>query len=181
MRTMSACQASVLALALIHSPSICGATDSELKSLTPFVGETAKEFEARKRGLTLEEDRRSGALTIAADRRGHFFVEPLLQGRQIRMLVDTGASLVALSYEDAQNADIRVSSRDFTRKVSTANGVVDAAPVRIGQIQLGDIIVRDIDAIVLPSGSLDTSLLGMSFLSRLTAFEIAEGRLALRQ
>src|SRR5215212_8021911 len=106
MESISVFQAAVLALALIHSPSVCGAADSELKSLTPFVGETAKEFEARKRGLTLDEDRRGGALTIAADRRGHFFVEPLLEGRQIRMLVDTGASLVALSYEDAQNADI---------------------------------------------------------------------------
>ncbi len=96
------------------------------------------------------------------------------------MLVDTGASLVALSHEDAALLGIRVSQKDFTRRSSTANGVVETAPVRIKEIRIGDIVMRDVDAAVLPPRALNTSLLGMSFLKRLDGFEISKGRLLLR-
>jgi aspartyl protease family protein len=64
--------------------------------------------------------------------------------------------------------------------VSTANGVVQTAPVRIREIRVGDILVRDVEAVVLPPRALGVSLLGMSFLRRLEGFEIAKGRLVLR-
>ncbi len=155
---------------------------SETTILRPFVGETTQEFEARKRGVPVErESHEGGALTVPADASGHFFVEPTLAGQRIRMLVDTGASVVTLSHEDAEQLSLRVSSQDFTSMVSTANGVVEAAPVRIAEIQIGDISVRDVDALVLPPGRLKTSLLGMTFLRRLSTFEISGGRLVLRQ
>jgi aspartyl protease family protein len=119
-------------------------------------------------------------MAISADLRGHFIVHPTLDGRRVRMLVDTGASLVTLSHEDAQLAGIRVSGRDFTRAIATANGTVQAAPVRIREMRVGDIVVYDVEALVLPQGRLGTSLLGMSFLRRLGGFEISQGRLTLR-
>ena len=119
-------------------------------------------------------------MTVSADLRGHFIVHPTLDGRRLRMLVDTGASLVALSHEDARLAGIRVSERDFTRAIGTANGTVQAAPVKIGELRIGDITVRNVEALVLPQGRLETSLLGMSFLRRLGGFEISQGRLTLR-
>ncbi len=119
-------------------------------------------------------------LTVSADLYGHYVVHPALNGQRVRMLVDTGASLVALSYEDASLLGIQVSQRDFTRRSSTANGVVETAPVRIKEIRVGDITVRDVEAMVLPPRALGTSLLGMSFLRRLDGFEVSKGRLVLR-
>ena len=119
-------------------------------------------------------------VTVDADLSGHFVVHPSLDGRRVRMLVDTGASLVALSYEDARSAGLYVSPGAFTRKLSTANGIVEAAPVQIREVRIGGIVARNVEAVVLPQGRLGTSLLGMSFLKRLGGFEIARGRLILK-
>ena len=125
-------------------------------------------------------DGSASTLTVSADLQGHFVVHPSLDGRRLRMLVDTGASVVALSYGDARLAGIQVAPRDFTRKISTANGIVEVAPVRIKEMRVGEIAVRDVDAMVLPDGRLETSLLGMSFLRRIGGFDISQGRLTLR-
>ncbi|GJD47992.1 hypothetical protein OPKNFCMD_0705 [Methylobacterium crusticola] len=119
-------------------------------------------------------------VSLHQDLRGHYTVHPLVEGRTVRMMVDTGATLCAFTQEDAERAGIRVSGRDFARPVGTANGVVLAAPVRIGEMQVEGISVRGVDAVVLPRGQLGTSLLGMSFLRRLRGFEVAGGRLTLR-
>jgi aspartyl protease family protein len=150
--------------------------------LVPFAGETPQEFEARKKGAKFQKPNveLGGAVTVQADRRGHFVVEPMIDGKRIQMLVDTGASAVALSYEDAVSAGIRVAPNDFTVPVNTANGVTQAAPVRIAEIQLGDITVRGVEALVARPGAQKVSLLGMTFLKRLGGFEIAQGRLVLR-
>jgi len=131
-------------------------------------------------GANLNPNPNPNPVTVSADLRGHFVVHPTLDGRRVRMLVDTGASILALSHEDAQIAGVRVSPRDFTGRIATANGVVQAAPVRIGEVRIGDIVVRNVEGVVLPPGKLGTSLLGMSFLKRLGGFEIAQGRLVLK-
>lgn len=119
-------------------------------------------------------------IEVSADLRGHFVVHPTLDGRRVRMLVDTGASLIALSHEDARSAGLTISPRDYTQRIATANGVVEAAPVRFSEVRIGEITVRGVEALVLPPGKLGTSLLGMSFLKRLGGFEIAQGRLILK-
>jgi aspartyl protease family protein len=155
---------------------------SEVLGPTPFIGETVQQFEARKRGLQSGKGSASGGvLTIVADDRGHFFVEPSFGPQRIRMLVDTGASVVALSHEDAQRMSLSIASGEYTEQVATANGIVQAAAVTIPEVQLDNIIVRDVDAVVLPPGRLMTSLLGMSFLGRLSTFEMSNGRLVLGQ
>lgn len=120
------------------------------------------------------------SITLNADLRGHFVAHPTVDGLRVRMLVDTGASFVALSHEDAKKAGIRVEPRDFTIRVSTANGITSAAPVRIRELRVGDITVRNVDAVVTQQGALGTSLLGMSFLKRIGGFEVSAGRLTLR-
>ncbi len=121
-----------------------------------------------------------GTVSLQSDLRGHFTTHPTVDGRRVRMLVDTGASLVALSYEDARQAGLKVEPRDFRDRIATANGVVEAARVRLREVRIGDIAVHDVEAVVLPAGRLETSLLGMTFLKRLKSFEIANGRLLLR-
>ena len=119
------------------------------------------------------------SLAVNADLSGHFIVHPMVEGKRLRMLVDTGASLVALTHEDAAAAGIRADPSRM-RRLSTANGIVQVPVVRILEMRLGDIRVRDVDAVVMPPGRLDTSLLGMSFLRGLRGFEIGQGRLILK-
>jgi aspartyl protease family protein len=144
----------------------------------PFVGETAAEFKARMQGTSRA---RTNDFSIPADRTGHFVVTASLNGRQIRMLLDTGATLVVLSYEDASAAGLRPRQQDFNRKSNTANGTVETALTRVSEIQVGNIVLRDVDAAVLPPGRAAISLLGMSFLRRLRGFEMVEGKLVLRE
>lgn len=120
------------------------------------------------------------ALALQADRSGHFQTYAVVDGRSLRMVVDTGATFCAFSEEDAVRAGIKVGPADFTRSVATANGTIRVAPVRIGAIQIGAILVRDVEAVVIPRGRLSTNLLGMSFLKRVREFSISGGTMTLR-
>jgi aspartyl protease family protein len=154
---------------------LAGSLAGEKLSAIPDRG--ARNRSAEPETVTRSDDRR---LVIASDLRGHYLVHPSLDGATVRMMVDTGATIVALRAEDARNAGYRPATADYTRRMSTANGIVLGAPVRVRELRLNDIIVRDVDAVVLPEGRLGVSLLGMSFLRRLRSFEIAGGRLTLR-
>lgn len=121
-----------------------------------------------------------GTLVIAGDARGHFRASTTIDGRHLSMLVDTGASLVILSAEDADTIGIRPLASAFTSPVSTVNGTILAAPIRLRELRVGDITVRDVEALVVPRERLWSSLLGMSFLRRLRGFEIAGNRLTLK-
>jgi aspartyl protease family protein len=123
----------------------------------------------------------AGEATIGADRLGQYSTEVEIEGARVHMLVDTGASSVVLSYEDAAAAGFYPGPSDFKFAAQTANGVSKMARVRLRQIRLGAILLRDVDAYVADRGALGASLLGMSFLSRLSHFEAASGRMILRQ
>jgi aspartyl protease family protein len=110
---------------------------------------------------------------------GHFHVDADVEGVLIRFLVDTGASEVVLSQADAQRLGFDTATLDYTQRYNTANGIVWGAPVRLREVRLGDIAVRDVRASV-NSGEMDGSLLGMSFLSNLSGFSVEGDRLILR-
>lgn len=111
---------------------------------------------------------------------GHFVARATVNGATATMLVDTGASTVVLKPADAERAGIDVSSLSFTAPVSTANGTTFAAPVRLRTIDVGGITLEDIEALVTKPGSLNESLLGMSFLRRLRSYEFSGDFLTLR-
>jgi aspartyl protease family protein len=111
---------------------------------------------------------------------GHFKSNARINGTSIRVMVDTGASTVALSHEDARRVGFRDDDLRFDTPVSTANGVVNAARVSIDSIEVGGIRVERVEGMVMPKGALFGSLLGMSFLSRLNSFEVKNGVLHLR-
>jgi len=127
------------------------------------------------------ELRRNGAVEIRAGLNGHFFTEAEVNGRGIEVMVDTGASIVALTYEDAERAGVYLRNGDFTHAVSTANGTARVAPVTLDRISIGNITVRNVNAAVSERGRLQTSLLGMSFLGRLGRVDIQSGRLLLEE
>jgi aspartyl protease family protein len=118
---------------------------------------------------------------IPRDSRGHFQVDARVDGRRIGFMVDTGASVIALTTRDAAMLGIHPAQREYTARVSTANGTVLAAPVSLNMVEVGGLVVRDVRAIVAPNETLRESLLGLSFLTRLRRFEYANGKLVLEQ
>ena len=121
------------------------------------------------------------SLMLESDRQGHFKVEARIDGRHIDFMVDTGASLVIMRESDAAQIGIRPRPSDYTATVSTANGKIKAAPAKLDRIEIGGITVYDVQALVLPDEALWQNLLGMSFLSRLKRYEVADGRMVLEQ
>jgi aspartyl protease family protein len=121
------------------------------------------------------------SMTLRGDRSGHFRVDARIEGRSIPFVVDSGASLVTLRESDAARIGIRPSRGDYTARVSTANGSIKAARTRLARIEVGNITVSDVAALVLPDEALGQNLLGVSFLSRLKRYEYANGRMMLEQ
>jgi aspartyl protease family protein len=121
------------------------------------------------------------SVIVPRDARGHFEVDARIEGRKLSFMVDTGASVIALTASDAGRLGIRPAQRDFVTEVKTANGTVRAAPVRLDKVEVGDLVVRDVSALVMPNEALSDNLLGLSFLSRLRRFEYSAGKLVLEQ
>lgn len=122
-----------------------------------------------------------GTVTLPAGDYGHFRAEAEINGRDIDVMVDTGASLVALTYDDARRAGIVVKPSDFTHTAQTANGTARVAPVTIPRISIGDITVRNVAGVVSERGASERTLLGMSFLGRLSRVEMRGGTLVLQE
>ncbi len=118
---------------------------------------------------------------IKSGANGHFFTTAQIDYTPITVLIDTGASMVAMSYADADKAGLHPFSLDYTVPVSTANGVVKAAMTKLQRVEIDNIVVYDVDALVMPQGVLKGTLLGMSFLSRLSGFGIHDGVLTLEE
>lgn len=118
---------------------------------------------------------------IAGDGRGHFHAEASIGGRRAAFLVDTGASIVALSEPDADRLGVRAGPNDPKVVLQTANGKVTGARVRLASIDIGGVRVQDVDAVILPGHALKQNLLGMSFLSRISRYEFRSGQLVLEQ
>jgi aspartyl protease family protein len=123
----------------------------------------------------------SRAVEVARSNNGHFEVEGHIDGRRITFMVDTGASAIAINERSAAMLGIHPAERDFSLQIKTANGTVRGAPVTLDRVEVGDLMVRNVSAVVLPDAALSDNLLGMSFLSRLRRFEMASGRLVLEQ
>lgn len=134
---------------------------------------------ARKAPASPREPLNSRRMILEADRLGHFLVEASVNGRDIEAMVDTGASTVALNAESARRLGINPARSAFTAPISTANGIVAAAPVTLAEVKVGGIRVRNVAAVVVPDGLLQVNLLGMSFLSRLSKFELSGPELVL--
>jgi aspartyl protease family protein len=120
-------------------------------------------------------------LNIPRDARGHFEAEGRINGQAIDFMVDTGASTIALNETSAASFGVRPSPGEYKVSVSTANGTVKAARTQIAMVDIGGLVVRDVDALVLPDEALSENLLGLSFLSRLKRFEYANGTMVLEQ
>jgi len=126
---------------------------------------------AVSRGTTVE---------FARTRAGEFQVQADINGAQIAMVLDTGASSVVLTQEAAKAAGLPLDMLSYNVNIDTANGRARAASVTLDRVSVGSITERAVPALIAQPGQLKTSLLGMSFLSRLERWEVRGDRLVLR-
>ena len=127
-----------------------------------------------------QEESGYGRVVLQAGRTGHFEVNAYINDSSIKLIADTGATYVALTYEDAESLGLTYNLK-YTGRARTANGITKVAPVMLQSVDIGDIQVKNVKAFVHEEGALHISLLGMSFIGRLERFEMSGRQLVLVQ
>jgi len=112
---------------------------------------------------------------------GHYRADTRINGTKMRMIVDTGASMVLIPYEKVPALGIDTADLEFSIPVSTANGNASVAPIHLSSVKVGAIAMTNVEAAVAQPGRLKNGLLGMSFLDRLSETTFQGDRLILRQ
>lgn len=148
------------------------------RRLTGLPGGAMVASEAAKSSLASARVSANNVELRAGDH-GHYMASIEVNGSSLDVLVDTGASMVALTYEDAQRAGLSLRSGDFTQNVQTANGTARFAPVTLERVSLAHITLTQVRAAVAEPGRLSKSLLGMSFLGRLQRVDMRGGVMTL--
>lgn len=135
--------------------------------------------QAAPRAMAIDAPAKGSATQVVRSADGHYWAQADIDGRAVKVLVDTGASVVALTRDDAARLGLKLTPADFDAEVMTASGVARAAPVTLDRVAVAGAVVSDVEALVVEQG-LTHSLLGMSYLGRLSGFEASPSGLTLR-
>lgn len=119
-----------------------------------------------------------GQLSINIARDGHFYINLKINNQPIKFMVDTGASDIVISINDARKIGINIENLNFNKIYQTANGKSFGASITLDKVEIGNIILNDIEASV-NKGDMGTPLLGMRFLRLFTKYEFYQDRLIL--
>ena len=131
-------------------------------------------------GAIIEEVKNGkNTVSVIANQSGHFFVNSIVNGVKMRFLIDTGATDVALTRNDAKKLGINLDKVSYTRKMVTANGITWCAPIKLDYIKIGKIVIYNVTASVGKEDKLNTGLLGMSFLNRLKSYQVYDNSLTM--
>jgi aspartyl protease family protein len=168
----------ILAALLVVAGTVMGQMADRMTATTPAQAMVSSQMASAAQSTAQAGSR---SLSIPRDARGHFQTGGRIEGQRIDFMVDTGASVIALNETSAARFGLRPTPADYKTTVSTANGTIKAAPTRLAMVEIGGLIVRDVDAMVLPDEALSENLLGLSFLSKLKRFEFANGKMVLEQ
>lgn len=176
---------SVCAMASASLPTLYETNkDAFLDPAKPTVTTTGEPTD----GIELASSKPAGQETLsgrkvrlAADARGHYFGDFKMNGRKIAGMVDTGATYVAINVSTARKIGLHLAADDFKYPVDTANGKAMAAAVTIETLQIGRIVIEDVQTVVLEDKALSGTLIGASFLNRLEKFQVENGSLLLAQ
>ena len=122
----------------------------------------------------------NGSIIIPKEADGHYHITLTINDHDIDFLVDTGASDVVLTRQDAARVGFDPDRLDYLGTANTANGTVRLATVRLGTVRLGDILDENIRASV-NHAPMEKSLLGMRYLSRFNVIEITKHQMILRR
>lgn len=123
-------------------------------------------------------DWNAGGHSLARESDGHFYADAMVEGAPVRMMVDTGASVIALTARDAAAARLDWNDSEVVPIGTGASGTVYGVRARLAEVEIGGIVRRNVAAVVIPEG-LEISLLGQSWLSQVEAVEIAGDRMVL--
>ena len=163
---------SFVAAAASQIPYVMGLTHSKPASQEG----TAAVHSASGKGAGITS---GSGVTLSADARGHFLATFRLNGKPVEGMIDTGASSIAINETTAKRLGFSSNSLDYRYAISTANGSTKGALVRLDRVEIGSIRVSGVDAMVLKDDALSGTLIGMSFLKRLSSFQVADGSLKL--
>ena len=119
------------------------------------------------------------AASIPLSHDGHFTADFHINGRSVRGMVDTGATYVAINRTTARHLGLSIANSDFKHQVRTANGLTGAALVTIDRIEVGSVSVNGVEAFVLDDAALSSTLIGMSFMSKLRSYRVTNNKLEL--
>ena len=111
---------------------------------------------------------------------GHYWGLADVDGFPVNFMVDTGASVVVLTFEDAKRLRLKPDELDYSWRISTAGGETKGASVLLGSIRIGGVEIENVEAMILREG-LEQNLLGMSFLGQLYSYEFRGKQLIIRQ
>lgn len=171
----------VLAVAVGAMPDAGQAADDAAAVDKPKAGPDVSRIKIRRpRGDVVEPEKYRRHLTYERPRGQHFTLDGTVNGHPLEFVFDTGASTVALTYDDARAAGLRVDRLRFSYPVMTANGVTKVAPVVLHEMTIGTIKLARVRAVVAAEGALDSNLLGNTFLNRLGSYSVDGDRLILR-
>jgi aspartyl protease family protein len=159
---------------------ICTTLSMSIDKLTSKTGNSTTMVAAAPVAAPPATPVNSRTVTLTRGKGGHFWTDARVDGRRMELVVDTGASQIALRAGDAARLGIHPTARDYSVKVSTANGITKAALVQLRMVEIGNIVVRDVQALIHADESLGVNLLGMSFLSRVR-WTHERGKLILEQ
>ena len=120
------------------------------------------------------------AISLSADAAGHFSTDVRINGLFVKGLVDTGATVIAIPGDEAKKLGLSPPASAYTTPIQTANGRVMAATIKLSEVRIGTVVVRDVEGVIVPQG-LHVTLVGMSFFNRLQSFEMRGKTLVLRQ
>jgi aspartyl protease family protein len=168
----------VAAAALSQIPSFLGLTEQQ-HAKAPVPSGVAKA--AAIAVIPAKLPAASGTAALAADASGHYRGSFRINGKPVEGMVDTGATSVAINESTARRLGFSGNALDFRYEVSTANGKTRAAFVMLDRVELDDIRVRDVQAAVLKDDALSSTLIGMSFLKKLSSFSVQDGALRMKQ
>ena len=163
---------------LVAGVLAAGMADRSTPAAAP--GKAAGKAQGNAQAVTQSQAQASRSVSIPHGEGGHYWTNARIDGRMISLIVDTGASHIALRASDAARIGIHPVARDYTVKTATANGFGRAAPVQLRMVEVGNVVVRDVQAAVHEDSALSVNLLGMSFLSKLR-WTHERGRLVLEQ
>jgi clan AA aspartic protease (TIGR02281 family) len=157
--------------------------DTDVAALPEKAEETAglRPTDTGLQDLVERVSRTERRVTLSANHYGHFVVKAEINGVKVELLTDTGATYVALNYETALALGFDDKMLDFSSRSSTANGIASVAPVNLDYLRIGSIVLHDVKAVIAERGKMTQNLLGMSFIKRLSGFELSGGMLDMVQ
>ena len=157
-----------------HAAAVSPTVESEENEQSEDLDETDDSEESEESGDSEESE-----YVVGAGSHGHFLIDAVVDGVPLTFLLDTGASEIVLTLEDARQLGFLPQTLQFGQRFRTANGEVRGAPVRLRELRVGQFSLYNLDASV-NEAPLPISLLGMSFLDRLSGYQVEDGRLILR-